>query len=106
RKYFRRGYNLPALVSLSFSRLAGWPCEPPLLERIREKRPQAGLPFSSREENVRGAFAVRPGAASPAEVLLLDDVYTSGATAAACARALKEAGAEHIVMLTVAQAIP
>jgi ComF family protein len=104
-KYFRRGYNLPALVALPLARLAGWPCDPLLLRRTGERRPQAGLPLAARSENVRGAFTVRTGAQVPRQVLLVDDVYTSGATVAACARKLKTGGAEHIVVLTVARAI-
>jgi predicted amidophosphoribosyltransferase len=104
-KYFFRGYNLPALVALFLGRLSGWPCDPILLRRMEERRPQAGLPISVREKNVRGAFAARRGARAPAHVLLVDDVYTSGATAAACSRILKMAGAEHIVVLTVARAV-
>ncbi len=104
-KYFRRGYNLPALVALPLSRLAGWPCDPLLLRRTGEHRPQAGLPLAARNENVRGAFTLRTGAQVPPQVLLVDDVYTSGATVAACARKLKTGGAQHIVVLTVARAI-
>ncbi len=103
-KYLLRGYNLPALIARSLGRLAGWPCDPLLLRRTEERRPQAGLPLSIREKNVRGAFTVRPGAPAPFRILLVDDVYTSGATAAACSRALKNAGADHIVVLTVARA--
>jgi ComF family protein len=103
-KYFRRGYNLPALVALPLGRLAGWPCDPLLLGRTGEHRPQAGLPLAARDENVRRAFTVRTSAQVPRQVLLIDDVYTSGATVAACARMLKMAGAKHIVVLTVARA--
>ncbi len=104
-KYLRRGYNVSALLAVPLGRMTGWPCDPLLLRRTRESRAQAGLPLGAREENVRGAFAVRPGTRCPRRVLLVDDVYTSGATAAACARALKGAGAEHIVVLTVARAV-
>jgi ComF family protein len=104
-KYFRRGYNFPALVARPLSRLTGWPCDLLLLRRVGKRPPQAGLPLSAREKNVRGTFTSRPGAKAPRHVLLLDDVYTSGATVAACARTLKKAGAEHIVVLTVARAV-
>lgn len=106
RKYFRRGFNLPALVGGRLARLAGWPFHPLLLLRTREGLPQAALPLSLREKNVRGAFAASPGRGTPREILLLDDVYTSGATAAECARTLKRAGAEHIVVLTVSRTVP
>lgn len=104
-KYLRRGYNFPALVALPLGRLAGWPCDPLLLRRTGERRPQAGSPLAAREENIRGAFSARSGARVPPGILLVDDVYTSGATVAACARTLKNAGAEHIVVLTVARAV-
>ncbi len=104
-KYFRRGFNLPGLVGGALARRAAWPFLPLVLHRIREPRPQAGLPFAQRPGNVRGGFRAAPGAAVPPAVLLLDDVYTSGATAAACARALKRAGAESIVVVTVARAV-
>jgi len=104
-KYFQRGFNLPALVGRALARLAGWPFAPLVLRRAGGNRPQAGLRLSDREENVRGVFRAPPGLRPPPEILLLDDVYTSGATARACARALKTAGAEHIVVLTVARTV-
>jgi len=104
-KYFRRGFNLPGLVGRALARRAGWPFLPLVLQRVRDPRPQAGLPLAQRSENVREGFRAAPGAAVPSAVLLLDDVYTSGATAAACARALKRAGAESIVVVTVARAV-
>jgi len=88
------------------ARRAGWAFDPLLLRRIREGTPQAGLPLARRADNVRGSFAVSPERSVPREILLLDDVYTSGATAGECARALKRAGAEHIVVVTVARAVP
>jgi predicted amidophosphoribosyltransferase len=104
-KYFQRGFNLPALVGRSLSRLAGWPFSPLILRKTGGKRPQAGLRQSERETNVRDAFVVPPGRRPPPEILLVDDVYTSGATARACSRALKTGGAGHIVVLTVARTV-
>ncbi len=104
-KYYRRGFNLPGLVGLALARRTGWPFLPLVLRRVRETHPQAGLPLAQRGANVRGAFRVPPGSPVPGAVLLLDDVYTSGATAAAGARALKRAGARTIVVVTVARAI-
>lgn len=105
-KYFRRGFNLPGLIGLALARRTGWPFLPLALRRVREPRPQAGLPLARRAENVRGGFRAAPGTPAPAAVVLLDDVYTSGATAAACAAALKRGGARTIVVVTVARAIP
>ena len=105
-KYFRRGFNLPALIASRLSRQIGLPFDPLALSRTREGLPQARLPGILRHENVEGAFRVPRGRSVPPAILLLDDVYTSGATAEACARALKSAGADFIVVVTVARAFP
>lgn len=70
-----------------------------------ERLPQAGLPLAARKDNVRGAFSARPGSHIPPHVLLVDDVYTSGATASAAAHALKTAGGKLIVVVTVARTV-
>ena len=104
-KYFQRGFNLPALVGRALARRAGWRFSPLVLHRYGGSRPQAGTPLAEREENVRGAFGVAERRRPPREIVLVDDVYTSGATARACSRALKTAGAGHIVVLTVARTV-
>ncbi|HZW35606.1 MAG: ComF family protein [Deltaproteobacteria bacterium] len=104
-KFFRRGFNLPALVGQALARLAGWPFAPSALRRTAEGRPQAGQYLADREENVRDVFHAAPGRRLQPEILLVDDVYTSGATARACSRALKTAGGRHIVVLTVARTV-
>jgi predicted amidophosphoribosyltransferase len=104
-KYFRRGFNLPALVGAALSRRTCWPFDPLVLSRTGGDLPQAGLRLAAREKNVRGAFRVPARRESPSDALLLDDVFTSGATARACAAALKTAGAKNILVLTLARAV-
>lgn len=74
-----------------------------LLERRGSSHPQRGLSLHERRANVAGAFCARGSA--PARVLLVDDVYTSGATAAAAASALRRAGARRVDVVTFARAV-
>jgi predicted amidophosphoribosyltransferase len=74
-----------------------------LLERTRPGRPQRGLKLAERRENVRGGF--RPAGTAPTRVVLVDDVYTSGATVASAASALRKGGARHVDVITFARAV-
>ena len=76
----------------------------PLLERTLDLQPQARRRGEERRAAMAGAF--RPVGPCPARVILVDDVLTTGATAGACARALREAGARHVTVLTAARAVP
>jgi ComF family protein len=77
----------------------------PLLVRQRATESQAGLTPHQRRENVRGAFFVpRPETIRGHHILLIDDIYTTGATARACSTALRRAGAVTIWVATVARA--
>lgn len=74
------------------------------LHRIRKTQIQTYLQREERLQNLEGAFAVHPRFDFKGKkVLLLDDVFTTGATADACARALREAGAKDVAVLTVAR---
>ncbi len=78
---------------------------PGILVRQRATESQANLTPHQRRENVRGAFSVpRPEAIRDRPVLLIDDIYTTGATARACAQALRKAGAASVWVATVARA--
>jgi predicted amidophosphoribosyltransferase len=74
----------------------------PLLGSTRPLRPQRGLPRGERRRNVRGAF--RAGEAR-GRIVLVDDVYTTGATSSAAATALRAAGATRVDVVTFARAV-
>ena len=98
-----RGYNVPQLMALPLTRALGVPLYPEALGRTRAKQHQAGLPFEQRMANVAGAFRVTdPDRIEGRKVLLVDDVITTGATAAACAQALLAAGAESVFAIALA----
>jgi predicted amidophosphoribosyltransferase len=75
----------------------------PLVARARSVERQRGLSLAERRRNVAGAF--RPAARTPARVALVDDVYTSGATAAAAASALRKGGARGVEVVTFARVV-
>lgn len=75
------------------------------LKRIKNTESQFGLTASGRRKNLHGAFeVVDPAAVSGREVLLLDDIYTTGATARECSRVLRRAGASKVWVATLARA--
>jgi predicted amidophosphoribosyltransferase len=74
-----------------------------LVRRARSVERQRGLGLQARRRNVRGAFA--SARASPTRVCLVDDVYTSGATAGAAASALRHGGARRVEVVTLARAV-
>ena len=88
-----RGFNQAALIAGDFARRAGLNCDETLLIRTRGTRPMRGLTPDERRENIRGVFAVRPRRVrelAGKRVLLIDDIYTTGATTDEIARILKE----------------
>jgi ComF family protein len=106
-RLWRRRYNQAAVLAEKLARLAGRPHDPMLIERTRPTASQGEMPSAkARRRNLLGAFQVPPGkrgAVQGAKVLLVDDVFTTGATLDACARALKRAGAARVDALTLAR---
>ena len=103
-RLWRRRYNQSALLARKLSR-DDVPFRPDLLERTRPTAAQVGLGYRQRQANVRGAFKVPErlrGDIAGTTILLVDDVITSGATANACAAALKKAGAARVNVLAFA----
>ncbi len=104
----RRRYNQSALLARSVARRTGVPVVYDLLRRDRATPSQGGLGRGARRRNVANAFSVsarRRGFVSDRRVLLVDDVLTTGATAESCARALTQAGAAAVDVLTVARVV-
>lgn len=103
RKRWSRGYNQSELLAKEIARMRGLPVGK-IVRRVKPTAPQAGLSNSKRRLNVRGAFKIRDGAnVKGLRVLLIDDVLTTGATASACAKVLKRAGAKHVAVAAVAR---
>ena len=109
-KLRQRGFNQSELIAraaLKVKPSAGrFQLSPGLLERRRETKSQIGLSRHQRRENIRGAFVVtRPGEMAGREVLLVDDVFTTGTTVSECARILRRAGASKVYVATVARTL-
>jgi ComF family protein len=97
-----RGFDHMELVGRLLAKQVGLPFSKVLSKRLAS-RPQAGLAEKQRRRNVRRTFALR-GPVSARRILLLDDIFTTGATANECARILKKAGVLRVGVLTAARA--
>jgi ComF family protein len=103
RRRLVRGYNQAAEIAAGLALVTAVPVRRALARR-RPTRPQAGLPFERRAENVGRAFSVRDAeAVRDRRCLLVDDVVTTGATLEQAARALRRAGARSVVALAAAR---
>ena len=103
-----RRFNQAAVLAGLAAREAEAALVPDLLVRTRRTPPQTRLSGAERRRNVRGAFRVRRGRerlVTGRSVLLVDDVLTTGATANACARVLRKAGAARVDVATLARAV-
>ncbi|OGA17379.1 MAG: hypothetical protein A3I63_00175 [Betaproteobacteria bacterium RIFCSPLOWO2_02_FULL_66_14] len=100
-----RGYNQALEIARHVGRATGVPLAPQLCRRVRETPAQTDLPWDRRAANVRGAFEAG-GALDGAQVAVLDDVMTTGATLDEIAATLKRAGAASVVNWVVARTLP
>jgi ComF family protein len=107
-RIWRRGYNQSALIAAALARGAPHELRLDLIDRVKATPPLRGMGPRERREAVRGAFRINSshkGTLKGRTVILIDDVYTSGATANACARIVKRAGAARIEILCWARVV-
>ncbi len=107
-RLFGRRYNQAQLLARAVGRLGDRPVRSDLLRRQRKTPPQGRMTPSQRRANLAGAFAIGRSAARlirDKRILLIDDVLTTGATASACARTLRRAGAGAVDVLTLARVV-
>ena len=111
KKEKQRGFNQAELIAKKVGQLLGLAEQRPLkvvplLKKVKDNRSQVGLNPQERKENVKGAFKYLPRVSHPREVksvLLVDDVYTTGATMNECMKVLKKAGVKNIYGFTLAR---
>lgn len=108
RRLWQRRFNQSAVLAQALARRSGKTCLPDGLIRLRHTVPQKGLSRGRRADNVKNAFAVNGrymNILKGKSALLIDDVFTSGATLNECARTLKKYGAEKVFILTIARVV-
>ena len=98
-----RGYNQAAAVAHPLALFLELPYQPLCLEQVRDTRSQVGLSAEERRINVVDAFKAIPELVIQKDILLIDDVKTTGATLSACANALKKAGSGKVFCSTIAR---
>ncbi len=105
-RLWRRRFNQAAVLAAEISRQTGKPCDLSALLRVKATRSQIGLTRAQRAENVQGAFrAAARAQVRGLNVVLIDVVLTSGATANAASRALLRAGAKRVDVLVFARVV-
>jgi ComF family protein len=102
-----RGFDQALVLSRTAAREGGWECWERALVRVKNTRQQIGLSAGERRANLRGAFQVpNPEPMIGGDFLLIDDVYTTGATLEEAAKAVLRAGARAVYGLTLSRAVP
>jgi ComF family protein len=107
-RLWSRGFNQSLLIANYIGKRTGQSVICDLVLRIKATPPLSGMPAGQRKKAIKGAFAINPkrqGYVDGRTILLVDDVYTTGATANGCAQELKKAGAEKVIILSWARAL-
>ncbi|KXF79388.1 amidophosphoribosyltransferase [Paramesorhizobium deserti] len=108
-RFWSRRFNQAAELARAVARISEKPLEPEALIRVKRTRQQVGLLATERQRNVSGAFRVPQGEEIKVRgrnILLVDDVYTTGATVKAATRALMRARAASVDVLTFSRVLP
>jgi ComF family protein len=106
RRLRQRGFNQSLLLARCVSRTHSISLDLTSLQRTLHTEPQTQLSGTERQKNIRGAFEVlRPERIAEKHILLIDDVFTTGATVQECSRVLLKAGAMGVDVLTLARAL-
>ena len=101
-----RGFNQSVLLGRQVGRAWGLRLDPFVLTRKMDTSPQSGLSLKERRPNVQGAFAIAPRrTVEGMRLLLVDDIYTSGATVNECSRVLLRSGAREVQVLTLGRTV-
>lgn len=103
RRVRERGYNQAVIIGQLLAKKLQLPFAPDLLRRVRATKQQATLSRVERQENMRGAFSARLDVPAPDTVVLVDDVFTTGATMEECARVLKAGGVRQVFGFALAR---
>lgn len=106
RRLWSRGFNQAGLVARELERAWALPAETMMLQRTRHTPPLKSMNASERKRTVAGAFRLRDGASVKGrDIILIDDVFTTGSTAEACAKALRKAGARRVELICWARVV-
>ncbi len=101
KRLFWRGFNQSELIANSLAKIIRLEVYPELIKKTKETKQQSLLSLKQRKKNVKSAFATARNATIPRNIILIDDVYTSGETAKECRKTLLMAGANSVWIMTL-----
>ncbi len=99
----KRGFNQATLLAEEISKRTGIPLLD-IMERTVDTLPQKNLSVDKRRDNLEMVFRIRKGASVPSVIMIVDDIFTTGATVSAAARILKESGASEVYFTSICRA--